>query len=52
MASEGGGAGPEFLGWGDDLIARAAEWLVSEYGSELGSVLVAVPGGRAGRTLQ
>lgn len=50
MASESR-ARLEFLGWGDDLIARAAEWLVGEYGAELGSVLVAVPGGRAGRAL-
>jgi ATP-dependent helicase/nuclease subunit B len=41
----------EFLGWGDGLIARAADWLVQTYGDELGSVLVAVPGARAGRVL-
>jgi len=42
----------EMLGWGDELLARAADWLVTELGDELGDVLIAVPGARAGRTLQ
>lgn len=42
----------EMLGWGDSLLARAADWLVAEFGDELGEVLIAVPGARAGRTLQ
>ena len=49
--SDAGTVQTEFLGWGDGLIARAADWLVQTYGEELGSVLVAVPGGRAGRVL-
>ena len=31
----------EMLGWGDDLLARAADWLVNEFGDELGEVLIA-----------
>ena len=49
--SEVGSVKVEFLDWGDDLIARAAAWLVKTYGEELGSILVAVPGARAGRVL-
>ena len=25
----------EMLGWGDDLLARAADWLVTKFGDEL-----------------
>jgi ATP-dependent helicase/nuclease subunit B len=42
----------EMLGWGDDLLSRAADWLVTEFGDQLDGVLIAVPGARAGRTLQ
>ncbi|MCH2103907.1 MAG: PD-(D/E)XK nuclease family protein [Planctomycetes bacterium] len=51
MASESGGARVEYLGWGDDLIARAADWIVRERSADLGSLVVAVPGARAGRAL-
>ena len=52
MTSEAGKTRVEFLGWGDDLLARAADWLVETHGSGLGSILVAVPGARAGRALR
>jgi len=51
MTSEAVATRVELLGWGDGLLARAADWLVETHGSELGSVLVAVPGARAGRAL-
>ena len=51
MTSESGQAQVELIGWGDDLLGSAADWLVRERGSDLGSVLVAVPGARAGRAL-
>lgn len=51
MTSESGQARVELLGWGDDLLGSAADWLVREHGSDLGGVLVAVPGARAGRAL-
>ena len=51
MTSESGSARVELIGWGDDLLGEAADWLLREHGSDLGSVLVAVPGARAGRAL-
>ena len=50
--SETASARIEMLGWGDDLLSRAADWLVTEFGDQLDDVLIAVPGARAGRTLQ
>lgn len=41
----------EFLGWEGALLDRAADWLVARYGENMSSLLVALPGGRAGRKL-
>ncbi|MCB9914551.1 MAG: PD-(D/E)XK nuclease family protein [Planctomycetes bacterium] len=41
-----------FLGWDGPLLARAAEWLIAELGTDLAEVVVALPGGRAGRLLE
>ncbi len=41
-----------FLGWDGPLLARAADWLIREYGEDCSEVIVALPGGRAGRILQ
>jgi len=41
-----------FLGWDRPALATAAERLLGELGSELGDVLVAVPGARAARELR
>ena len=51
MTSESGQAKVELLGWGDGLLDRAASWLVETHGAGLGTVLVAVPGARAGHVL-
>jgi len=40
-----------FLGWNDPLLPAAADWLVAEHGDDLGELLVALPGARAGRRL-
>jgi len=41
-----------FLGWDGPALHRAADWLYDRYGSQMGNVLVAVPGGLAGRRLE
>jgi hypothetical protein len=38
-----------FLGWDAPLLPRAADWLLQEFGQDLRSVVVALPGGRAAR---
>ena len=46
-------ASPEFLGYDGPLLARAAESIVEEAGGpeDLGEMMIAVPGARAGRQL-
>jgi hypothetical protein len=53
-AAEPAGARPRrvFLGWERPVLHSAAEWIVRELGSELGDVLVALPGARAARRLR
>src|SRR5262245_33925497 len=48
------GASPRrvFLGWEQPVLHSAASWILGELGSELGDVLVAVPGARAARRLR
>ncbi len=41
-----------FVGWEGALLAKAAQWLASEFGSDLHGVVVALPGARSGRILQ
>lgn len=40
-----------FLGWDRPLLAAAAEHLLESLGADLGRVIIAVPGARAGRRL-
>jgi len=41
-----------FLGWEGPLLAQAATWLAEHRGPDMRGVIVAVPGGRAGRRLR
>ena len=41
-----------FLGWDGPLLDKAVDWIVSEFGEDCSEVILALPGGRAGRTLQ
>ncbi|HEX6883897.1 MAG TPA: PD-(D/E)XK nuclease family protein [Planctomycetota bacterium] len=41
-----------FLGWEQPVLPCAARWILAQLGSELGDVLVAVPGARAARRLR
>jgi hypothetical protein len=41
----------EFLGWDEMPLDRAAAWLVDRFGSDMQSLLVALPGARSGRLL-
>ena len=46
-------AAPEFLGWDGPLLTRAAERIMgaAEGPEDLGDLVIAVPGARAGRGL-
>jgi hypothetical protein len=41
-----------FLGWERPILHSAAQWILAELGSELGDVLVALPGARAAQRLR
>jgi len=41
----------EFLGWDRPGLELAAEWLTAAHGAAMGDLIVALPGGRAGRRL-
>jgi len=41
-----------FLGWQRPVLRSAARWILAELGTELGDVLVALPGARAARRLR
>jgi hypothetical protein len=41
----------KFLGWERPALETAAEWLVETHGAEMGKLVVALPGRRAGRRL-
>jgi ATP-dependent helicase/nuclease subunit B len=41
-----------FLDWVGAPLPKAAEWLVEQLGSDLGGVVVALPGARSGRILE
>jgi hypothetical protein len=45
-------AAREFLGWNEPLLPRAAQRLLERHGADLGGVIVALPGRRAGRRLE
>lgn len=47
-----GGPRRVFLGWKAPVLRSAARWILAELGTELGDVLVAVPGARAARRLR
>ncbi len=40
------------LGWEQPPLAAAADWLLAEHGADLSGVIVALPGGQAGRRLR
>ena len=40
-----------FLGWSGPFLPAAADWLVAQHGADLGALLVALPGARAGRRM-
>lgn len=41
-----------FLGWDGPLLVRAVDWLIQEFADNCSEVVIALPGGRAGRILQ
>lgn len=50
--ARGPGARLVYLGWEEPVLHAAARWILAELGTDLGDVLVALPGARAARRLR